>query len=334
MQYLKVRRLVVLLGLLLSVSLYGQGGNMPVRKNVPIDSIRMSDPFILADSATQMYYMTGTGGMLWKSADLKYWEGPFMVAETDTASWMGRKPMIWAPEIHAYQGKYYYFGTFTNRAVIIDSVKGNAVERRACHVLVSSSPGGPYRPMMDSIYLPQDQATLDATFWVEDGKPYMIYCYEWLQNWNGTVEYKSLKPNLSGTTGKRTVLFFASDAPWSKEKGEQGRERPSKVTDGPFLFHTGTGRLGMIWTSWVHDVYTQGVAYSKTGALNGPWEQEKGPITPPNFGHGMLFRTLQGKWLMCLHSHKSENGRYIRYPKFFEVDMSGDKLVLGKPYRP
>lgn len=58
--------------------------NTSVKSNLaPLDSIRLSDPFILADSASQTYYMTGTGGQMWKSKDLKYWEGPFKVAETD-----------------------------------------------------------------------------------------------------------------------------------------------------------------------------------------------------------------------------------------------------------
>jgi hypothetical protein len=273
--------------------------------------------------------------MLWKSVDLKYWEGPFNVAKTDSTSWMGPRPMIWAAEIHAYKGRYYYFATFTNRAIVIDSVKGNAIERRACHVLVSDKPTGPFIPMKDSIYLPADKPTLDATFWIDkDGKPYMVYCHEWLQNWNGTVEKIELKPDMSGTTGKRTIMFFASDAPWSKEKGEYGTEHPNKVTDGPYLFRTSTGRLGIIWTSWVYDLYTQGVAYSASGTLNGPWKQEQFPITPPNYGHGMLFRTLNGKLLMCLHSHENKNGRVIRIPKFFEVDLTGDRLIVGKQYQP
>ena len=50
----------------------------------------------------------------------------------------------------------------------------------------------------------------------------------------------------------------------------------------------------MIWTSWIYNVYTQGVAYSESGTLDGPWIQEKDPITPPNFGHGMLFQALDG----------------------------------------
>tara|TARA_R110002020_G_scaffold305608_3_gene521451 strand:- start:10916 stop:11863 length:948 start_codon:yes stop_codon:yes gene_type:complete len=306
-----------------------------VRKNVPLDSIVLSDPAILADSSTKMYYMTGTGGMLWKSADLKLWDGPYKIAETDPDSWMGPNPMIWAAELHAYKNKYYYFATFTNRAVKIDTVDGNVIERRASHVLVSDKPDGPYVPMQDDTYLPASMPTLDGTFWVDkDGKPYMIYCHEWLQNGNGTMEKIELKPDLSGSIGKGKILFRASDSPWSREKDDNGKDKPNKVTDGPYLFETKTGRLGMIWTSWVYSDYTQGVAYSESGTLDGPWIQEKDPITPPNFGHGMLFHTLEGKLLMSVHSHKSVNGRTIRHPHFFEIDLSGDKLVVGKEYMP
>lgn len=328
--------LVFLATCLFSFNANAQESRLPeLKKNIPLDSIWLSDPFILADSATHLYYMTGTGGMLWKSQDLKLWEGPFKVTATDPASWMGPKPMIWAAEIHHYKNKYYYFATFTNRAVKIDSVKGNVIERRASHVLVSDKAEGPYTPMKDSIYLPANKPTLDGTFWIDkDGKPYMVYCYEWLQNWNGTIEKIELKPDLSGSIGEGKLLFRASDAPWSREKDENGKDKPNKVTDGPYLFTTGTGRLGMIWTSWIYDVYTQGVAYSASGTLDGPWLQEKDPITPPNYGHGMLFRTFSGKWLMSLHSHAKIGSRTRRIPCLFEVDLSGDKLVLGKRYIP
>ena len=90
----------------------------------------------------------------------------------------------------------------------------------------------------------------------------------------------------------------------------------------------------MIWTSWIYDVYTQGVAYSESGTLDGPWIQEKEPVTPPDFGHGMLFRTLDGRLLMSVHSHRNIDGFYLRIPHFFEVDLLGDRLVVGKPYIP
>ena len=119
---------------------------MTVRKNVPTDSIRLSDPAVLADKPTGMYYMTGTGGMMWRSADLKLWEGPFRVTEFEASSWMGPRPMIWAAELHQTgDGYYYYFATFTNQAVKIDTVRGNVIERRASQVLRADNPMGPYR---------------------------------------------------------------------------------------------------------------------------------------------------------------------------------------------
>jgi beta-xylosidase len=315
-------------------AVFSQGKPQTLKHDIPLDSIRLSDPFILADKKTATYYMTGTGGMLWKSPDLKKWTGPFSITQTDPASWMGKNPMIWAAELHYYKDKYYYFATFTNRDVKIDTVGENVIERRASHVLVSDKAEGPYVPMQDPTYLPADKPTLDGTFYVENGKPYMVYCYEWLQNLDGTIEKIELKPDLSGSIGEGKLLFRASESPWSREKSKDGKVVPNKVTDGPWLFRTGTGKLGMMWTSWIYDVYTQGVAYSKSGTLDGPWIQEKEPITPPNFGHGMLFQTLEGKWLMSVHSHKSVNGRTMRYPRLFEVDFSGDKLVIGKTYVP
>ncbi len=327
-----MKKTFILLLALIAVMTGQAQRNIQPRTDVPLDSIVLSDPCILADSATMTYYMTGTGGMLWKSKDLRLWDGPYHVAKTDPKSWMGPRPMIWAAELHQYNGKYYYFATFTNQNTILGTYRGNKLERRASHVLVSDKAEGPYVPMQDETYLPADKLTLDGTFWVDtDGKPYMIYCHEWLQNWDGTMEKIELKPDLSGSVGEGKLLFKASESPWSREKVE-GKIVPNRVTDGPYLFRTQTGRLGMIWTSWIYDVYTQGVAYSESGTLDGPWIQEKDPITPPDFGHGMLFRTFDGKLLMSVHSHKSINGRYHRVPHLFEVDDSGDKIVVGKEY--
>lgn len=307
--------------------------NRPVRHHVPLDSIRLSDPAILADQKTQMYYMTGTGGMMWRSADLTYWDGPYQVTQFDNDSWMGEHPMIWAAELHQNgDGRYYYFATFTNQAVKIGKVRGNEIERRACQVLVADHPMGPYHAFGDATYLPADRPTLDGTLWRDvDGKSYMVFCGEWLHNWNGTIEKIELKPDFSGTIGEPQVLFRASDSPWSREKDKRGRITWNKVTDGPWLFRTATGRLGMLWTSWIYDVYTQGVAYSESGTLDGPWIQQAEPVTPPGFGHSMLFQRFDGQWMMSVHHHsKDAHGRTVRVPHLFKVDLSGDQLQIIK----
>ena len=308
------------------------GRNTPeYRTDVPVDSIIMSDPCIIADQSTGTYYLTGTGGMLWESHDLRYWNGPRFVAMTDSTSWMGENPEIWAAEIHKNGDRYYYFATFTNNETeCARTPDGDRIPRRSSHVLVADTPAGPFYPVGTDNYTPENRPTLDGTFWRDtDGKPYMVFCGEWLYNNNGTMEYVELKEDLSGAIGEPRLMFKASDSPWSREI-VNGEEQFNRVTDGPWLFRTATGRLGMIWTSWRFKEYTTGVAYSESGTLAGPWIQHPDPVMPPDFGHGMIFTDLNGQLILSLHTHKDINGTYIRRPSFWEVDLSGDYIHIGK----
>lgn len=310
------RRLFTLLGILGFLPLHSQ---THLRKD-----ISLSDPFVFADSTTLTYYLTGTGGQLWKSKDLDFWEGPSTVINTEGSTWMGSKPDIWASELFKYKGKYYNFSTFTNK----DATNNNGKTRRASHILVSDKPSGTYKIIEkgDDIYLPADICTLDATLWIEpDGTPYMVYCYEWVNDGLGKMEYIQLKEDLSGSVGKRNHMFTVTDATWRNEQ----------VTDGPFLFRTQTGRLGMIWTSWRSGKYVQGVAYSTSGSIKGPWVQNPLPVTPDNHGHGMLFRTFDGQLLMSIHHNRNIDLSiqwFERHPVLFVVDDSGDELRVLHEY--
>lgn len=339
--------LLTLLLLSLSTTLAAQRHRPAFRTGVPTDSIQLSDPFVLADSATHTYYMTGTGGMMWTSSDLRTWDGPRWVLELDSTSWIGTHPQVWAAELHQHNGKYYYFATFTNNDITIDSTSYGRIPRRATHVLVADKPDGPYRLQGDPVILPAHEATLDGTLWIEDdGAPYMVYCHEWIQNGDGTIEAIRLSDNLTSSLYSSKLLFRASDSPWSLDtKAKAGEVAPTRhqradgtwpnvVTDGPWLFRTETGRLGMFWTSWRDDVYTTGVAYSQTGTLDGPWVHEPEPLLPPNYGHGMLFRDWKGRLLMSVHSHSVVNGRYVRRPHFFLMDNEGTLLRTLAHFKP
>ena len=288
--------------------------------------IDLSDPFVMADAKTKKYYMTGTGGQMWTSSDLEVWTGPKTVVQTDGSAWMGASPQVWASEVYALDGKYYNLSTFTNDAVTIDE---SGHTRRAVHILSSSLPNGTYKLISggDATYLPAEKSTLDGTLFIDtDGTRYLIYCHEWIQNGNGTVEAIRLKDDMSGTEGEPTILFRAHDATWNT----------GAVTDGPFAFRTQTGRLGMLWTSWHGDRYVQGVAYSTTGKLTGPWQQEALPVTPDDYGHGMLFRTFDGQLLLSIHSHRNidlDKQWFERHPTLFLCDDSGDKLRVLMEYK-
>jgi len=141
---------------------------------------------------------------------------------------------------------------------------------------------------------------------------------------------------LSKTITEPIVLFRASEATWALEmvgNGEMtyGLKLPGWVTDGPELFRTKTGKLGMLWATWGAHRYLQGVAYSESGTMDGPWIQSEKPLKDDNSGHGMMFSTFEGKRLLVIH-HTEGDGP--RKPQLYEIDDSGDKLVLGSRYNP
>lgn len=161
----------------------------------------------------------------------------------------------------------------------------------------------------------------------------MVFCHEWLQAVDGTMEYVRLPKDLGVPKAKPKTLFRASDAPWSGEMLELGEKTNGMdiggyVTDGPWIFRTQTGRLGMLWSSWGKKRYSIGVAYSRSGKIKGPWVQEREPLFGDNGGHGMLFRAFDGKLKLCMHYVQSIYSGQVRQPIFLDVDDSGDKLVL------
>lgn len=308
---------------------------------IPFDSLQTSDPFIFADRETQMYYLVCSGGTMWKSRNLSEWTGPYAFLEVDTLSWIGKNPWIWAPQLHQYKDKYYCFVTFTNPELIVDTVPDRyKVQRRATKILVSEKVDGPYRPLTEQEYFPKKWSVNDGTLWVENETPYMVFGHGWMQTVDGQINFVQLSSDLSQTVGEFSRMFQASEASWSRDMQEIGELTfgmmlDGHAADGPFLFRTGTGKLGMLWSGWGEKRCAQGVAYSQSGSLSGPWLQVKEPLVADNSGHAMLFHTFDGKQLMLLH-HQSLDMRNPgpRRPLLLEVDTSGDELKILRRYEP
>lgn len=294
--------------------------------------ISLSDPAIMADPVTKNYYMTGTAGDIFKSTDLETWTTLPWAINTNGIEWIGKSHtapspgQIWAPELYYKNEAYYDVVTFTNPNA---KTEGTNHSRRSIHILKSDKPEGPYKQIEggDALYLPATKMAIDGTIWEEDGKLYLIYCYEWVQAGDGAIEYIELKPDLTGTVGESRHICRASDGrAWNTDA----------VTDGCFMFRTQTGRLGMIWTGWRSGVYVQGVSYSDNGKLSGKWSHSKCPITPDNHGHGMLFRTFDGQLLMSIHSNRNIDlaaQHFERHPELFVMDDSGDELRVVMQYK-
>ena len=319
--------IVLLSGLLLVVSapvLYGQ------EHVQPLSDIHIRDPYILPDAQKGIYYMysstapnpfdftTLAGVQVYKSKDLKTWEGPQQVFTVATDNWI--TGTVWAPEVHEYNGRYYLFATLNSPVEWKQRREGWApYTHRGTQIFHSDSPEGPFLPFDRLPHTPMDYMALDGTLWVEDGTPYMVFCHEWVQIEDGTMAVVELKPDLSAPAGQPIRLFHASSAPWTPENNK------SYVTDGCFMYRTKTGKLLMIWSSFAKDGYAVGIAESTTGKIFGPWKHHPEPLFSKNGGHGMIFKTFDGK--LCLVIHHPEKLDAER-ALIIELEDTGDTLVV------
>lgn len=264
--------------------------------------INFRDPFVLPIAAENQYYLYGTTGTetwtdsatgldYYTSADLENWEGPFPAFRPAPDFWSDRN--FWAPEVHAYRGRYYMFATFKAEGV-----------RRGTQILAADSPRGPFQPISDAPATPRDWECLDGTLYVDaDEQPWMVFCHEWVQVGDGEICAIRLSDDLTQPIGEPQVLFRASEAPWSQELNSKGRR--GYVTDGPSMYRLTSGELIMLWSSFSTGGYTVGVARSTGGDIAGPWEQIPEPLYAGDGGHCMVFRDFNDQLWLALHRPNS-----------------------------
>ena len=261
-----------------------------------LTDINIRDPFVLVHEGA--YYLYGTRGAtcwgpadgfdVYVSRDMEEWDGPFVCFHNDGSFWADRN--YWAPEVYFYQGAFYMFASFKNPDV-----------RRGTAVLKAESPLGPFVPHSDGCVTPRDWECLDGTLYVDKaGKPWMVFCHEWVQAGDGEVDAIPLTDDLSAPAGEPRLLFRASEAPWCKvmhhSSGVDGC-----VTDGPFFWRTADGTLLCLWAGFSAGGYTEGVAVSSNGEIDGTFTQVE-PLFMDDGGHGMVFRALDGQLYLTLHS--------------------------------
>lgn len=279
--------------------------------------IHIRDPFVFVENGR--YIMTGTTDsncwngdsesfLAYVSDDLENWTNAGPVFQKNPDFWGTMN--YWAPELHKYRGSYYLLASF----------KAPGRNRATC-AMKSDSPLGPFTPFGAEQLTPEGWESLDGTLYVdESGKPWLVFCHEWLQVGDGEMCAMPLKEDLSGPDGEPTLLFHASEAPWGIEIGDEVR---GKVTDGPFLFRSECGKLCMLWSSIGAEGYAISVASSEGGIL-GPWKQEKKPFFGKDGGHGMLFTTNEGLLMLSIHS---PNVTPDERPMFIPVRLNENGLV-------
>lgn len=279
--------------------------------------INIRDPFVLVHDG--QYYLYGTRGEtcwgpadgfdVYVSRDLEDWDGPIECFHNDGTFWADRN--YWAPEVHVWRGRFYMFASFKNEQVC-----------RGTAILSADTPVGPFVPHSDGPVTPRDWECLDGTFYVsKDGRPYMVFCHEWVQVGDGEICAMPLTEDLRAAAAAPRLLFRASSAAWARDVRGNG----SKVTDGPFLWRTAAGTLECLWASFSATGYTEGVAISDNGDIDGCFIQST-PLFTEDGGHGMVFRALDGQIYMALHS---PNAHLEERPCFHRLEEREGVLVRG-----
>ena len=276
-----------------------------------LSDIYLRDPCVLVEKG--VYYLYGTMGLysweggcgfdVYVSRDLKEWSEPIPVFRPDAEFWADKN--FWAPEVYKYHDSFIMLASFYKEGAM-----------RATQILKADSPLGPFVPITPGPQTPSDWMCLDGTLHVdEQGKPWMVFCHEWLQVTDGEICALPLTEDLKEAAGEPVKLFTASQAAWTIS-GKQGEY----VTDGPFLYRKPDGELLMLWSSFGSKGYSLAIAHSQSGTVLGPWINEKKPLFSCNGGHGMLFHDLQGTLFLSLHQPDTPYGQ--ERPVFIPVKES------------
>ena len=257
-----------------------------------LQDIHIRDPFILLEGGR--YYLYGsrgnetwgkaTGLDVYESDDLVSWSGPSVVFTPPEGFWADMH--FWAPEVHQYHGKFYMFVSFKSETAC-----------RGTQILVADTPKGPFILHSDGPVTPRDWECLDGTLYIDrDGKPYMVFCHEWLQVKDGEMCAVRLSDDLKQAVGEPFLLFRASEPDWAL------KDKTEFVTDGPWMYRTASGKLLMLWSSSAANGYVEAIAYSDNGDVTGRWQHQKQLLFDQDGGHGMIFTSKEGKLFFILHN--------------------------------
>lgn len=285
--------------------------------------IHIRDPFVLPVTAEKLYFLYGTtGAEAWTTSasrldyytgtDLQNWEGPFPAFRPPEGFWADRN--FWAPEVHAFRGRYYMFASFKAEGVC-----------RGTQILVADRPTGPFLPISDEPVTPRDWECLDGTLYVDaNDQPWIVFCHEWVQVGDGQICALPLSADLKTTVGEPRLLFRASEAAWAKEINSKNRR--GYVTDGPWLHRLASGGLIMLWSSFSEGGYTVGVARSASDDILGPWQQLAAPLYSGDGGHCMVFHAFDGQLLLALHR---PNPTPDERPQFIPLRENGSSVEIA-----
>ena len=284
------------------------------------NEIHIRDPFILAEDGKYYLYGSrgsecwgkGTGLDVYVSEDLENWSEAIEVFTKPEDFWADKN--FWAPEVHKYNKNYYMFVSFVS-----------ATRNRGTQILKANSPLGPFLPHSDGPVTPAEWSCLDGTLYVENGKPYIIFCHEWTQVGDGEICALELSVDLKAPVGEPILLFNASQPSWAVAYIDEADGSSGYVTDGPFMYKTAEGRPFMIWSSFAAEGYCEAISYAKDNTLLGEWVHDEHLLFEKNGGHGMLFCDKDNQLKFVCHQ---PNNTPDERPVFFDIKEENNTLYI------
>lgn len=303
--------------------------------DVKLGDIYIRDPFVIVDNGIYYLYRTADsicadgsvrGGVeVLTSRDLEYWREPTTVMRIPDDNALAGS--VWAPEVHKYNGKYYLFATINSDIEFKKRTEGwPPYKLRGTQIFYAESPEGPFIPFSQFTHTPQEQMALDGTLWVENDTPYMVYCHEWVQLADGTIELIELEPDLSATVGAPQVLFYGSAPSWGTGLELRSNLPKCYITDGCYLYRTTEGKLLMIWSTYAYGKYAIGISESTTGSVKGLWRHHDELLFADNGGHAMIFRDLEGKLRLAFHQPNDPAGAERAH--FYTIEDTGNSIKI------
>ena len=220
----------------------------------------IGDPFMLKVAPDEYYlYCTSApnGFFCWHSKDMIHWDSKKMCYVMKEDSW-GRE-CFWAPEVVAYQDKYYMFYTAMGK----DGLR--------LGLAISASPDGPFADYKNEPFLDYGYSVIDANVFIdEDGSKYLYYVRDCADNIINGIHTSQLygvqlSDDLTSIIGTPTFLT-TPDVPWEQiAGGYMWNEGPEMIK------HNGTYYLSYSADRFDSPGYSLG--YAVSGNPLGPFRK-------------------------------------------------------------
>lgn len=261
----------------------------------PVWDRNFPDPFIAQEGDTFYAFATqnsSAGFQIMSSQDLVEWKH---LGGVNVPEWSDGQ--LWAPEVTKWKGKWYMFF----------SARDKEAHKRDLGVSVADDIRGPYKFLAKLVLGTSenpgkdDNGAIDATVFIERGKPYLLYIREAPPR---AVKMVELTPDLTKTVGEAKVLI--------------GVDRPVErgILDAPTLIKH-DGSYWLFYSSGWFQSLKRDACYqvwaAKSSSLKGPYTKSDEPLLKTREGetyspgHQNVFKLPSGEWWMAYHAWNALN---------------------------